>query len=57
LAGHSSTVVTETAYRKELRPVLMRGAEAMDAVFKSVARSVPVDRQLDRHVADGDGSA
>jgi hypothetical protein len=41
LVGHSSTVVTETVYRKELRPVLTRGAEAMDIVF----RTEPVDRQ------------
>jgi site-specific recombinase XerD len=41
LVGHSSTVVTETVYRKELRPVLTRGAEAMVIVF----RTEPVDRQ------------
>jgi integrase len=33
LVGHSSTVVTETVYRKELRPVLTRGARAMNALF------------------------
>jgi integrase len=44
LVGHGSTVVTERVYRKELRPVLTRGAEAMDIVF----RTEPVDRQLDR---------
>jgi hypothetical protein len=37
LVGHSSTVVTEKVYRKELRPVLTRGAEAMGNVFKSEA--------------------
>jgi hypothetical protein len=31
--GHASTNVTEKAYRKELRPVLSRGATAMDALF------------------------
>jgi integrase len=34
LVGHSSTSVTEKVYRKELRPVLSRGAKAMDALFK-----------------------
>jgi integrase len=33
LAGHSSTRTTEVIYRRELRPVLTRGAEAMDAIF------------------------
>ncbi len=33
LAGHSSTRTTEVIYRRELRPVLTRGAEAMDRVF------------------------
>jgi len=44
---------TEKVYRKELRPVLTRGAEAMDIVF----RSQPVDRQLDRQAADSGESA
>ena len=34
LVGHSSTVVTERVYRKELRPVLTRGAQAMNALFE-----------------------
>jgi integrase len=34
LAGHSSTRTTEVIYRRELRPVLTRGAEAMDAIFE-----------------------
>jgi hypothetical protein len=46
-----------TVYRKELRPVLTRGAEAMDIVFNTGARNETVDRQLDRHVADSDGSS
>ena len=33
LIGHASTNVTEKVYRKELRPVLTRGARAMDAIF------------------------
>ena len=33
LVGHASTNVTEKVYRKELRPVLTKGARAMDAMF------------------------
>jgi integrase len=33
LVGHSSTRVTETIYRRELRPVISTGAEVMDLVF------------------------
>jgi integrase len=33
LVGHASGRVTELVYRKELRPVLTRGASAMDAFF------------------------
>ncbi|MFC7649373.1 tyrosine-type recombinase/integrase [Streptosporangium lutulentum] len=35
LVGHRNTVVTETVYRKQIRPVLMQGAEAMDDIFGS----------------------
>jgi integrase len=35
LVGHASTRVTELVYRKELRPVLTRGAAAMDSLFPS----------------------
>jgi integrase len=35
LVGHSSTVVTETVYRHELRPVIRSGADAMDRLFPS----------------------
>ena len=34
LVGHASTSVTEKVYRKELRPVLNRGAAAMDDLFQ-----------------------
>jgi len=34
LAVHSSTRTTEVIYRRELRPVLTRGAEAMDTIFQ-----------------------
>jgi integrase len=33
LCGHSGTTVTETVYRHRLRPVLLSGATAMDAIF------------------------
>ncbi|MFD1937499.1 tyrosine-type recombinase/integrase [Nonomuraea mangrovi] len=35
LVGHSSTDVTETVYRQEIRPALTKGAEAMDKIFKA----------------------
>ena len=33
LVGHSGTAVTETVYRKQIRPVLLGGAEVMDRIF------------------------
>lgn len=33
IAGHSSTRTTEVIYRRELRPILTTGAEAMDRLF------------------------
>ena len=33
LAGHSSSRTTEVVYRRELRPILTTGAEAMDRLF------------------------
>ena len=41
LAGHTSTRTTELVYRRELRPVLTTGAEAMDTIFKTSC--APVD--------------
>ncbi len=35
LAGHSNTRTTEVVYRRELRPVLTAGAEAMDRLFQT----------------------
>jgi integrase len=34
LCGHSGTTVTEKVYRKQLRPVLLEGAEVMDRIFE-----------------------
>jgi integrase len=33
LVGHTSTAVTETVYRQQIRPVILEGAEAMDRIF------------------------
>jgi integrase len=33
LVGHSSSNVTETVYRHQIRPVITIGAEAMDKIF------------------------
>jgi integrase len=33
LVGHSSQATTESVYRKQLRPVITEGAEAMDEIF------------------------
>jgi len=33
LVGHSCTATTQTIYRQQIRPVLIRGAEAMDLIF------------------------
>jgi len=36
--GHSSTLVTQTVYRHELRPVVTSGAEMMDRIFADGAK-------------------
>ena len=33
LVGHSGTTTTETIYRKQIRPVIVQGADAMDRIF------------------------
>jgi integrase len=37
LVGHSSTSVTETVYRHEIRPALTKGATAMNRILKAKA--------------------
>ena len=37
LVGHSSTSVTETVYRHEIRPALTKGATAMNRILKANA--------------------
>jgi integrase len=41
LVGHRSTSVTETVYRKQLRPMILEGAEAMDELFPGLQLSTP----------------
>ena len=33
LVGHVGTTTTETVYRKQIRPVVLDGATAMDRIF------------------------
>jgi integrase len=33
LVGHTGTATTETVYRKQIRPVVIGGAEVMDSLF------------------------
>jgi site-specific recombinase XerD len=33
LVGHTDTIVKETVYRKQIRPLMQEGARAMDAIF------------------------
>src|SRR6266550_3727860 len=47
LAGHSSSRTTEVVYRRELRPVLTTGAEAMDRLFQYMP---PSSSTLGQHV-------
>src|SRR3984957_991079 len=35
LVGHSGTATTETVYRKQIRPVLVHGADVMNQIFPS----------------------
>jgi hypothetical protein len=41
LVGHRTTTVTETVYRKQLRPVIEGGADTMDRIFPPAADSGP----------------
>jgi integrase len=36
LVGHSGTTTTETVYRKQIRPVLIEGADTMDRIFPRI---------------------
>jgi hypothetical protein len=37
LVGHTSTTVTETVYRQQIRPVIVESPEAMDRIFRESA--------------------
>lgn len=37
LVGHTSTAVTETVYRHQIRPVIVEGAGVMDRIFRQDA--------------------
>jgi len=50
LAGHSNTRTTEVVYRRELRPVLTTGAEAMDRLFPSSSAPVRGTRSSTRNL-------
>jgi integrase len=41
LVGHSGTVVTETVYRKQIRPVIEEGAAIMDQLFPNAGSNDP----------------
>lgn len=46
LVGHSDTTTTETIYRKQIRPVLVQGADAMDRLFPKGAEEDTGNGQL-----------
>ncbi len=56
LVGHSGTSVTETVYRKQLRPVMTEGAEIMDRLFVVPAASAIRSHSVS-HSGDGEGGA
>ena len=39
LVGHRSTIVTQTVYRHQLRPVIETGATAMNAILNRQAKT------------------
>ena len=47
LVGHANTHITESVYRKELRPVLTRGAGAMER-FSPIQRP-ELGKQIGKH--------
>jgi len=50
LVGHANTRVTELVYRKELRPVLTRGAVAMDVLFPDDEGRTHVGKQIGKQI-------
>ncbi|MFI1360805.1 tyrosine recombinase XerC [Streptomyces sp. NPDC020898] len=47
LVGHSSQATTEAVYRKQLRPVITQGAEAMDEIFAEDQEAESADDQVE----------
>ena len=43
LIGHSGTSVTEAVYRKQIRPVIVQGAEVMDRLFPGASSPIAND--------------
>ncbi|MFF9284902.1 tyrosine-type recombinase/integrase [Streptomyces griseosporeus] len=43
LVGHTGQATTEAVYRKQLRPVITEGAEAMDVIFAQRRESSTVE--------------
>jgi hypothetical protein len=39
LVGHSGTWTTELIYRKQIRPVIVHGADMMDRIFPAAGQS------------------
>ncbi|WKU48049.1 tyrosine-type recombinase/integrase [Streptomyces sp. VNUA116] len=42
--GHDGTATTEKVYRKQLRPVITAGAEAMDEIFGNASKGCPTSQ-------------
>jgi integrase len=42
LVGHSGTTTTEAIYRKQIRPVLVRGADAMNLITPTGGLTPPL---------------
>ncbi|MDL4770753.1 MULTISPECIES: hypothetical protein [Thermomonosporaceae] len=47
LCGHSGTAVTEEVYRHQLRPVITKGAEAINTVF-GASKAEPTKRKTQK---------
>lgn len=47
LVGHSSQTTTEAVYRKQLRPVITQGAEAMDEIFAEDQKEESAGEQVE----------
>ncbi len=51
LEGHSSTAITETVYRHQLRPIIETGASAVNELFEDRPSSTPSDGTEDDNPA------